>query len=71
MCVAMPGQVLELKGRSAVVDFNGNHVKARAGLVDCRPGDYVLVHAGCILQKLAPTEAQQMEELMEELQAFG
>lgn len=71
MCVAMPGQVLSLEGRSAVVDFNGNHVKARAGLVDCRPGDYVLVHAGCILQKLAPSEAQEMEDLMKELRAYG
>lgn len=67
----MPGQVLSLKGRNAVVDFNGNHVKARAGLVACRPGDYVLVHAGCILQKLAPDEAEDMKNLMEEIRAFG
>ena len=60
MCVALPGKVIEIKDRDAVVDFNGNQVTARAGLVDVRVGDYVLVHAGCVIQKVTQ---QDMEDL--------
>ena len=36
MCVALPGKVIEIKERDAVVDFNGNQVTARAGLIDVK-----------------------------------
>ena len=34
MCVALPGKVVEIKEKDAVVDFSGNLVTARMGLVD-------------------------------------
>lgn len=68
MCVAMPGKVIELYDKDALVDFNGNRVRAIAGLVPITVGDYVLVHAGCILQKLSVGEAQDMMKLFEELE---
>ena len=52
MCVAYPGTVIEVKDRSAVVDFSGTKVEAMCGLVRTKPGDRVLVHAGCILEVL-------------------
>ena len=67
MCVALPGTVIEVKERRAVVDFSGNRVEARAGLVDIAPGDRVLVHAGCILQKVTAEEADELEMLFEEM----
>jgi len=33
-----------------------------------KPGDSVLVHAGCILQVLAQEEADSLSDLMAELQ---
>ena len=68
MCVALPGKVIEIFEKDALVDFNGNHVRAIAGLVPIEVGDYVLVHAGCILQKLSVGEAQDMIKLFEELE---
>ena len=68
MCVALPGKVIEIFEKDALVDFNGNHVRAIAGLVSISVGDYVLVHAGCILQKLSVGEAQDMIKLFEELE---
>jgi len=68
MCVAMPGRVVSVDGAVATVDFNGNTVKARAGLVEVRPGDSVLVHAGCILQKLSQAEHDALSELFRELE---
>jgi len=63
MCVALPGEVIEIKERNAVVDFNGNQVTARAGLVDIKVGDYVLVHAGCIIQKVSKQDMDELENL--------
>ncbi|MCI7131868.1 MAG: HypC/HybG/HupF family hydrogenase formation chaperone [Lachnospiraceae bacterium] len=68
MCVALPGKVVEIYEKDALVDFNGNRVRAIAGLVPIAVGDYVLVHAGCILQKLSAGEAQDMIDLFEELE---
>lgn len=70
MCVALPGKVIELKEDIAVCDFNGNIVEARAGLVDVKVGDFVLVHAGCILQKVSRDEAESLNQLMEDVGAF-
>ena len=50
MCVAMPGKVIAVNGKTATVDFTGNAIEAHSGLVSVQTGDYVLVHAGCILQ---------------------
>lgn len=65
MCVALPGKVIEIKDRDAVVDFNGNQVTARAGLVDVRVGDYVLVHAGCVIQKVTQQDMEDLKNLNE------
>ena len=71
MCVALPGKVVEIKEKDAVVDFSGNLVTARMGLVDSKEGDYVLVHAGCILQKVSTEEALSLTELMEDVGGFS
>ena len=70
MCVALPGKVIEVNEKDAVVDFNGNQVTARTGLADVKIGDYVLVHAGCVIQKVTPQEAEDLTELMNDVKAF-
>ncbi|MBE5835847.1 MAG: HypC/HybG/HupF family hydrogenase formation chaperone [Butyrivibrio sp.] len=68
MCVALPGVVTDTSDEKyATVDFNGNTVRAAKGLVDIAVGDRVLVHAGCIIQKVSKDEAEEMEELFKEL----
>lgn len=63
MCVAAEGTVLSVNGRDAVVDFHGNQVTAKRGLVEVKEGDRVLVHAGCILQKISREEEEQITDL--------
>jgi hydrogenase expression/formation protein HypC len=65
MCVALPGKVIEIKDRDAIVDFNGNQVTARAGLVDVKVGDYVIVHAGCVIQKVTQQDMEDLQNLKE------
>ena len=67
MCVALPGRVIEVKEDSAIVDFNGSRVDAATGLIDVKEGDMVLVHAGCIIQIVSQSEADELSELFEEL----
>lgn len=67
MCVAAPGKVTQINGDTAVIDYNGNKVNASKGIVDVKIGDYVLVHAGLIIQVLPEDEAKNMLELFEEL----
>ncbi len=68
MCVAWPGTVIEVRDRKAVVDFSENRVEARTGLVEVEPGDRVLVHAGCILQKVSESEAEELMQLFHDLE---
>ena len=67
MCVALPGVVKEIRKKTAIVDFNGNIVEVRSGLLPVEIGDSVLVHAGCIMQKVSKQEAADIDELFRDL----
>lgn len=71
MCVAAPGKITELNNNIATVDYNGNKVTANAGVVNVSVGDYVLVHAGLIIQKISESEATQMTDLFGMLEELG
>ncbi len=68
MCVALSGRVLAVEKTKATVDFSGNIIEAEAGLVSVKPGDMVLVHAGCILQVLSEKEGNMLTELLREIE---
>lgn len=70
MCVAMPGKVIKVDGTKAEVDFSGNRVQAEAGLVKIKPGDFVLVHAGCILQVISEEDRNSLMDLFEEIESL-
>ena len=71
MCVAATGKVISANETEAVVDFHGNLVNAKAGLVQVKPGDEVLVHAGCIIQVISKKEIQEMTDLSDILKNVG
>ena len=65
MCVAMPGKIEKIEDSIATVNFSGNIVRAHTGVVDVSVGDFVLVHAGLIIQKLDREEAENMQQLFD------
>ncbi len=69
MCLAVPGEVIELEeGVSAVVDIAGARRRVSVALVDgVAVGDYVLVHAGFAIEIVDKQEAERTMELFEEL----
>ena len=63
MCVAYPGKVLGIDGRTAEVDFAGNIASVNIGVVDVKAGDYVLVHAGMAIEAMDEEKARGLLEV--------
>ena len=68
MCLAIAGRVSKIEGDTGLVDFGGLLKTASTllfpGLTE---GDYVLVHAGFVIQKLEPDYALELIELDKEV----
>lgn len=67
MCVAVPGIVKKIKDQNATVEIMGNQCEANISLVSVKEGDYVLVHAGCVIEVLKRDTAMDILNLFEEL----
>jgi hydrogenase expression/formation protein HypC len=60
MCLAVPGLVESVDGRTAIIDFGGVKREAVIDLMEpgsIKPGVYVLVHTGFVIQILDEQEA--------------
>ena len=69
MCLAAPGQVIAIEGNSAIVDYEGVRVFARLDVLGepVGVGDYLLVHAGFAIRRLAPEDGAETLRLFDEL----
>jgi hydrogenase expression/formation protein HypC len=74
MCLAIPGQVLEIvdeSNRLAKVDVAGVRRNVNIGLLDeetgdgVEPGDWVLIHVGFALSKVDEAEAIATRRMLE------
>ena len=68
MCVAIPGKIIELKGDTAKVDIMNNICDVNIGLVSPKIGDYVLIHAGCVLEVMKKDMAEEILRMFNELE---
>mgnify|MGYP001191722688 CR=1 FL=1 len=68
MCLALPGRIVERTGESsAEVDMHGNRFAVRLDLVpEAGVGDWVLVHAGFAITKIAESDARETWALLEQ-----
>ncbi|MBN9659637.1 MAG: HypC/HybG/HupF family hydrogenase formation chaperone [Acidobacteria bacterium] len=73
MCLAVPGQILNLQGddeitRMARVSFDGIVKEVSLAYVpEARSGDYVLVHAGFAIQRIDEAEAERTLKILREM----
>lgn len=68
MCVATPMRVVSIAENMAEVDAAGVRARVSLELVDeVVVGDYVIVHAGYAIQRLAPEEAEETLAILERL----
>jgi hydrogenase expression/formation protein HypC len=67
MCLGVPGQIIEVEGTTAIVDFWGVRRRVALDVVDeeVSVGDHVLVHVGFAIRRIAP------EDLAETLAFFA
>lgn len=67
MCVAVPGRIVEIDGDFAKVNIMDNITQANIKLVSAKIGDYVLIHAGCVIEVLKKEAAEEILMLFSEL----
>ncbi|MEM3342142.1 MAG: HypC/HybG/HupF family hydrogenase formation chaperone [Thermoplasmata archaeon] len=67
MCLAVPGEVVQIQGNKAEIDFGGIRRTADISLLDIKKGDFVLVHAGFAIAKVDAEEAKKTLVLWEEV----
>ena len=68
MCVGLSAKVVKISDGTAVIDAGGAKREVSAQLLeDLEPGDYVMVHAGVAIAKIAEEDDDETEQLMEDL----
>jgi hydrogenase expression/formation protein HypC len=68
MCLAIPMCITAVEDDMATIELEGLVQRASLLLVpDARVGDYVLVHAGCVITVLDAVEAEERLALFAEL----
>jgi len=66
MCLAIPLQLVEINGKSAVGEAMGMRREIRVDFIENpQPGDYVIVHAGFAIERLPERQA------LDDLEAWG
>ncbi|MBI2808186.1 MAG: HypC/HybG/HupF family hydrogenase formation chaperone [Planctomycetes bacterium] len=74
MCLAIPGRVIEVDDgvawlRTGKIDFGGVVKEVSLALVpEAAIGDYVIVHVGMALSRIAEEEAQQVFAFLQQMQ---
>lgn len=60
MCIAIPAKVIEIYENESLVDFGKIKKKVNTFFIeDIKLGDYVLIHAGCAIEKISEKEAME------------
>ena len=58
MCVAIPAKIIEIYEHESLVDFGKIKKKVNTFFIeDIQIGDYVLIHAGCAVEKISEEDA--------------
>ncbi len=74
MCLGLPAKVINISidGRYAEVETMGVVNKVSIELLEnVKPGDYVLVHAGCAIQIIDQEEAAKTIDIFNEIRELG
>lgn len=73
MCLGVPGQVTQVNGLTADVDFWGVEKEVRLDTVDepVEPGDYILNHVGFAIRRIPESEIDETMTLYESMMGGG
>lgn len=68
MCIAISALIISMEGTKARVECNGNFFEVETAIIEAKPGDYVLVHAGCAIEVIHKERAYEISEIFKELE---
>ena len=72
MCLAVPGKIISITGTTATIDMEGNEITADLSIVpEAVAGDWVIIHAGFVIQKYDEHEALETLKLLREAANLG
>lgn len=64
MCIAAPGRLIARNGSYGIVDCAGYLMEVNLCLVDVGIDDYVLIHAGCAIERIEEERANELTHLL-------
>lgn len=67
MCLAIPGKIITIEGKKAIVDYFGDAREVMVGGTEVKVDDYVMVQMGIIIKVLSPKEAKVSLEAWEKV----
>jgi hydrogenase expression/formation protein HypC len=68
MCIAIPLEVIKINDSEALVHYKGVKMNVNISLLEnVTIGDFVLVHAGCAIEKMDKEEARKTIILFNQL----
>lgn len=59
MCLAIPGKIIEIRDKEALIDYGSEKRKANCSLIKCKVGDYVIVSNQMVIDKVDKKEAEE------------
>ena len=68
MCLAIPAQVRSIDNYNAIIDIMGLESRINIQLIEeLKVGDYVLVHAGCAIQKIDKDYFEELQRIFQSI----
>jgi len=68
MCLAIPAQVRSIDNYNAIIDIMGLESRINIQLIEeLNVGDYVLVHAGCAIQKIDKDYFEELQRIFQSI----
>lgn len=68
MCLAVPAQIVGLEKYNAKIDIMGIESKVNIELIeDPKVGDYILVHAGCAIEKIDTDYFEELQKIFKSI----
>jgi hydrogenase expression/formation protein HypC len=65
MCLAIPGQIVEISEATAKVNIMGMESEVNIQIIEeAQIGDYVLIHAGSAIQKIDIEYFEELNDLL-------
>lgn len=69
MCIAVPGEILEIKGYMAITDIMGIEQEICIAFIEeVKAGDIILIHAGYAISKLLKEEGLEVLKFFKALE---